>query len=117
MQGNRNSGKISASYLELTEHLVRQYGLSLGIFAGAIKRKPRIAKAISPSPITFQHHHLLTSEQAAAVLGLRAKTLANWRVEGIEKLPFRRIGGAVRYQYSDLLEFINSNKKINTSQR
>ncbi len=116
MKGNNGSAKISAAYFELTEHLVRQYGLSLGVFAKPVKRKPRMAKAISPPPITYQPEHLLTSEQAAAILGLRSKTLANWRVQGVEKLPFRRIGGAVRYQYGDLLAFIEHHKKLNTSQ-
>lgn len=112
----RQLSSLENSYLELTEHLVRQYGLSLGVFAKPVKRKLRMVKAISPPPITYQPEHLLTSEQAAAILGLRSKTLANWRVQGVEKLPFRRIGGAVRYQYCDLLTFIEARKHENTSQ-
>ncbi|AIK41830.1 helix-turn-helix domain protein [Brucella anthropi] len=112
----RQLSSLENSYLELTEHLVRQYGLSLGVFAKPVKRKLRMVKAISPPPITYQPEHLLTSEQAAAILGLRSKTLANWRVQGVEKLPFRRIGGAVRYQYGDLLTFIEARKHENTSQ-
>ncbi|MBJ6718824.1 helix-turn-helix domain-containing protein [Bacillus sp. PR5] len=116
VEKRRQLSSLENSYLELTEHLVRQYGLSLGVFAKPVKRKPRMVKAISPPPITYQPEHLLTSEQAAAILGLRSKTLANWRVQGVEKLPFRRIGGAVRYQYGDLLTFIEARKHENTSQ-
>lgn len=116
VEKRRQLSSLENSYLQLTEHLVRRYGLSLGMFAGSVKRKPRTTKAVSSRPITYQPEHLLTSEQAAAILGLRSKTLANWRVQGVEKLPFRRIGGAVRYQYGDLLGFIEARKRENTSQ-
>lgn len=108
---------LKRSYLRLAEHLVRQYGLSLEFLASE-PTYPRdtLQRGTSQLSHSYQPDHLLTSEQAATVLGLRSKTLANWRVEGIEKLPFRRIGGAVRYQYRDLLSFIETRKHENTSQ-
>lgn len=46
-----------------------------------------------PLPSTnYELDHLLTSEQAAGVLGLSPKTLAHWRVQGIENLPYRKVG-------------------------
>ena len=109
---------IQQNYLRLTEHLVREYGLSLEFFLpeSKLSSDAREKGQGSKLPPLYQQHDLLTPEQAATVLGLRSKTLANWRVQGVEKLPFRRIGGAVRYQYSDLVNFIETRKHENTSQ-
>ncbi|MEJ5087161.1 helix-turn-helix domain-containing protein [Brucella pseudogrignonensis] len=117
MAKSKTSTEVTAAYIKLTEYLIRQYGLSLCVFARATTPLPSRSKAIQTYPISYQADDLLTSEQAATILGLRAKTLANWRVQGIEKLPFRKIGGAVRYQHEDVRKFVEFNKKQNTSQR
>lgn len=115
---NNPTSTFEQSYLRLTEHLVREYGLSLGFLtSGSTKPSKKLPCKQRLTAPTYQPDHLLTPEQAAAVLGLRPKTLANWRVQGVEKLPFRRIGGAVRYQYGDLLGFIETRKRENTSQK
>jgi len=108
---------LEKSYLELTEHLVRHYGLSFCVFAGAINPKPRIAKAISPPPDTFSPEMLLSPEQASEILGLSLATLANWRWLGTPYLPYKKIGRLVRYQAGDLNAFIERQKRQNTSQR
>jgi len=45
----------------------------------------------------------LTSVHAAALLGLRASTLAAWRCLKSDGPPFVKIGSAVRYRRSALL--------------
>lgn len=51
---------------------------------------------------------LLKPEQAAAVLNLAVKTLANDRTTHALGIPFARFGSAIRYRPSDLLEYIES---------
>lgn len=99
--------KLEKAYLTLTELLVRRCGMSLSILASG--------KSPAPSP-NYKATDLLNCDQAANVLGLSVKTLANWRVSGTQGLQFRRIGGAIRYQYADLLSFADSHKRLNTSQ-
>lgn len=51
---------------------------------------------------------LLTSEEAAEMLGTSVITLANWRCTARYSLPFVKIGRSIRYKESDLLKFIES---------
>lgn len=48
---------------------------------------------------------LLTAEQAAEMLSATPRTLQSWRSQRIN-LPFLKISGLVRYQRSDVLEFL-----------
>ncbi len=48
---------------------------------------------------------LLTPEDVSEVLGIPAKTLANWRSQRIGPLPLR-IGAHVRYRAADLAVWI-----------
>lgn len=116
MRQNKKPIELSTAYLELTEHLVRRYGLSLGMFSGSVKRKPQTTKAISPSTIAYTSEMLLTPEQASKVLGLSLATLANWRWLGIPYLPYKKIGRLVRYQAGDLTAFIERQQRENTSE-
>ncbi len=116
-QPKKTKFTLEQKYLRLTEYLVRHYGLSLEFLTpepNKIGTQQRIRK--SQTAPSYQPDSLLNSEQAATMLGLRSKTLANWRVQGVEKLQFRRIGGAVRYQYGGLVHFIEARKHENTSQ-
>ena len=45
---------------------------------------------------------LFTPEQAAAYLGLKPQTLANWRTTGRYNLPFLRCGRLIKYRAADL---------------
>lgn len=57
---------------------------------------------------------LLTTSQAAEFLGIKKNTLEIWRVQG--KSPaFLKIGKNVRYEYSELIAFIESSRRISTS--
>ena len=53
----------------------------------------------------------LTPSEAADVLRLPVQTLANWRHTGKVKLPFKKIGRAVRYSRSELMEFMGQPTK------
>ncbi len=49
---------------------------------------------------------LLTSDQAAAVLGVKPATLQNWRCLGRHALPFVKVGRLPRYRTGDLIDWI-----------
>lgn len=67
------------------------------------------------SPISYNQADLLTPRQAGAVLKLSVKTLANKRTYG--KGPrYTKIGGAVRYQYCDLIVFAKRGMRASTSE-
>lgn len=51
----------------------------------------------------------LTERQAADHLGVSPGTLANWRSSGAVRVPFVRLGRAVRYRRSDLERFLAAN--------
>ena len=52
---------------------------------------------------------LLSEREAAAVLGVAAKTLSNWRSIGSGP-TFVRVGGRILYEPRDLSAFIESKK-------
>lgn len=57
---------------------------------------------------------LLTTEQAAAFLGLSPRTLEDWRLRGGGPV-FRKLGSRlVRYSPSDLTAFIETSARANT---
>lgn len=45
---------------------------------------------------------LLTSADAAEILGIKVQTLAVWRCSGRHSLPYVKVGNAVKYRRSDL---------------
>lgn len=51
---------------------------------------------------------LMTTEQAAAFLGVSPRTMERWRLTGAGPV-FRRIVGRVRYQLADLEAFAGEN--------
>ena len=56
---------------------------------------------------------LLSTSEAADFLGLKTSTLNAWRSRGHRhnaRLPWRRLGGRVRYTLGDLREFVASAK-------
>ena len=62
-----------------------------------------------------QIDELLTTKQAAQILGLQPNTLAKWRVSGAGPI-FVAMGRAVRYRLGDLKVFIDRNARQSTSQ-
>jgi len=57
---------------------------------------------------------LLTPDEAARVIGVKASTLACWRCTGRNDLPFLKIGGRVLYRPDDLRDWLNSRVKTCT---
>ncbi|MBI1252930.1 MAG: helix-turn-helix domain-containing protein [Hyphomonas sp.] len=58
---------------------------------------------------------MLSTQDAAALLGLQPCTLAAWREDGSQPgLTFFKLGKAVRYRYADLLAFIDTRKASST---
>ncbi len=60
-------------------------------------------------------NQMLSTQDAAALLGLQPCTLAAWREDGSQPgLAFFKLGKAVRYRYADLLAFIETRKASST---
>ena len=51
---------------------------------------------------------LLTTAEAAALIGIRRETLAIWRCTKRYNLPFVRAGRLVKYRKSELIAFLES---------
>lgn len=64
---------------------------------------------------TSDPNQMLSTRDAAALLGLQPCTLAAWREDGSQpSLAFFKLGKAVRYRYADLLAFIETRKASST---
>jgi len=59
---------------------------------------------------------LLTTLQAAQFLGMSAAFLEKARWAGNPKIPYRKIGRSVRYEKDDLQEYVDSQKRVSTSE-
>jgi hypothetical protein len=57
---------------------------------------------------------LLNENEAAHMLGLKTTTLRRWRWAG-KGPPYRKIGGAVRYDPVDLAVFVEAARRCSTS--
>jgi len=60
--------------------------------------------------ITSSKARLLTTDEAAELLGVSAGTLAVWRCVSRYPLPYIKIGHNVRYDEADLLAWVESRK-------
>ena len=52
---------------------------------------------------------LLTTDQAAAFLGVKANSLITWRSTKAVRIRYVKIGGCVRYRRRDLEAFLEEN--------
>jgi len=60
-------------------------------------------------------NRMLTTQEAAGLLGLQPCTLAAWREDGTQpELAFSKFGKAVRYRYGDLVAFIEARRASST---
>jgi len=57
---------------------------------------------------------LLTRQEAADMLGLKAQTLAIWASNGRHDLPFIKVGRSVRYRMSDIEQWLASRTATQT---
>lgn len=92
----RKAKRISAAIRKFTDGVARFEGMEVDL---GPKRRPR---------------QLLTSKQAAHVLGVAPKTLANWRTLGTGP-AFHKTGGRCLYLRKDLITFAKSRKVSSTS--
>lgn len=67
--------------------------------ASTLGFKPEL-QALSP---------LIDSVQTASILGLKPETLAQMRWRNDKRLPWVKLGKAVRYKMSDIQAFIDAN--------
>lgn len=71
---------------------------------------------LHPLPTPANDDAMLRDTEAAALLGVKTKTLANWRCQGREDLPFYRVGGrAIRYRRGDVIAFRDRHRLTSTS--
>jgi excisionase family DNA binding protein len=59
---------------------------------------------------------LLTSQEAAKLLGLKPNTLEIWRWRGCGP-SYRKVGRLVRYAEADVFDWLDGQKRQNTSQQ
>ncbi len=59
-----------------------------------------------PTTIVSSSSSLVDEKRAAEILGITAATLSVWRCTRRYKLPYTKIGRAVRYRIADLERFI-----------
>lgn len=65
--------------------------------------------------MTADPNQMLTTAEAAALLGLQPCTLSAWREDGSHPdLPFFKLGKAVRYRYADLVAFVETRRASST---
>ena len=50
---------------------------------------------------------LLTTREAAELLGIKENTLTIWRNTDRQHIPYIKIGRAIRYKRSDLVNYLN----------
>lgn len=54
--------------------------------------------------------NLLTTREAAQLLGIKENTLTIWRNTDRQHIPYIKIGRAIRYKRSDLVKFLNDRR-------
>ena len=59
---------------------------------------------------------LLTRAQAAEFLGVKVQTLSAWASSGRYKLPYLKVGRAVKYRTVDLQAWLDSREQTSTGQ-
>lgn len=64
-----------------------------------------------PKDILYADETLLTREEAAKFLKIKASTLRNWAAMDPMPIPFYKLGGwHVRYKKSDLLQYLTNRR-------
>lgn len=64
--------------------------------------------------IADDQNQMLTTQQAANLLGLKPATLSNWREDGSVDLVFSKFGRSVRYRYADVVAFAEARRCTST---
>ena len=112
---------------ETIQHLRRQLGVEANAAAKALADVLRtfcelLAESVrleapEPRPVEIGHvAELLSSEQAAAYLGVTKSTLGTWRCTGRYAIPFVKAGSKVRYRKADLDTFLEQRTATNSGE-
>lgn len=72
--------------------------------------------AASVSSVRVSQTELLTTEEAAARMGLRPQTLCVWRTAGRYNLPYVRCGRLIRYRPEDIDAFLRGRTQTHTGE-
>jgi hypothetical protein len=60
-------------------------------------------------------NRMLSTQEAATLMGLQPCTLSAWREDGSQPdLAFFKIGKAVRYRYGDVIAFVTARRAVST---
>ena len=62
--------------------------------------------------LSLPANRLLTTNEAAQILGIKPQTLAYWRCVKRYDLPYIRVGRSCRYKRSDIDKFIESRRVV-----
>lgn len=54
---------------------------------------------------------LLTTEDVAELLSMKAQTLAAWRCTGLQSLAYVKLGRSVRYRRAAVEEYLRAHEK------
>lgn len=76
--------------------------------AATPRDKPGAAQALIDN-LTGQSRTLLTPAELSGRLQVPTKTLAMWRATNRVRLPFIKVGNAVRYRLADVEQFLTDN--------
>jgi hypothetical protein len=57
--------------------------------------------------MNIELEHLLTDDQASAIIGIKPETLRQWRTRRKKPLRYVRAGRTIRYRPQDIKEFID----------
>ena len=68
-----------------------------------------------PATLDRPATEMLSTDQAAEVIGVRPNTLAIWRLTGRHDLPFVKVGRLVRYRRSDLIRWMSERSGTSTA--
>ena len=108
--------KVTHALLLFMSHMSAKGELDLAAIRAALRPVPnkRTRKRIRRT--AYEPENLLTPDQAARVLKLSPKTLANKRSQGDGPRFIRLSTRAIRYRYQDLLEYVDSGSRMSTSE-
>lgn len=74
-------------------------------FDAVIERIEAVSKIFN---LPSSDYALLTPEEVSLILGIPKGTLATWRSTKRHPLPYKKLGGAVRYTTTDIQTFLES---------
>lgn len=70
---------------------------------------------INNKGFSSNHKKLLTRKETADLLGVSCGTLAVWVSSKRYPLPYIKVGRLVKYDYNDVLQFLETRKQGGTS--